>query len=172
VNSPESWVCWYFEAREDSGAKAIDLVSSRGWIYAKKCGAAKCKSETRHSTKEGFYVCGACGAIWPFTERYSLKGEVQSSPRTGHFESAISRLVDVGCAFNQLVNDPKWKWKGRLFVAHAMGWSYNDLLDDGPVAWKDAPPDIWTHWKVRSSIHAARREWRRLLRVAGIETTD
>lgn len=177
MKSPEWWIAWYHEKRQDAGAQAIDLVSSRGWVYEKVCGAdlpggKKCDSEIRHSTKEGFYACGKCGGLWPFHERYALKGEVQTSPRPDHFEDSIARLVDVGCAYARLMDDPSWKWKARLFVAHSLGWSYNELLDEGPVAWPDAPPDIFTHWKVRNGINAARRHWRRLLNEIGIQTTS
>lgn len=177
MKSPEYWITWYHARREDSGAQAIDLVSSRGWIYEPRCGAElpngkKCESETRHSTKEGFYVCGQCGGIWPFHERFSLKGEVQTSGRHDHFEESIARLVDVGCAYDKLMNGDGWKWKARLFVAHAMGFSYNELVEQGPVDWPDAPPDLFTHWKVRNSILVARRHWQRLLQDIGIQTTN
>jgi hypothetical protein len=175
VKSPEWWINWYFERHQDAGARAIDLVSSRGWVYEPVCGAdlpggKKCESETRHSTKEGFYACGQCGALWPFEEKFELKGSVQSSPRPGYFEESISRMVDVGVAYHKLTTRPAWKWKARLFVAHAMGWSYSELLDQGPVAWPEAPPDLWTPWKVRNSVLAARRVWQRLLSDAGIAT--
>ncbi|NJK88563.1 MAG: hypothetical protein HC923_03625 [Myxococcales bacterium] len=175
MKSPEWWISWYHQRREDSGAQAIDLVSSRGWIYNKVCGAqlphAKvCRSTRRVSTKEGFYVCAQCGGLWPFHERFSFKGEVQTTPRADHFENSIARLVDVGCAYARLLEMPGWKWKARMFIAHALGWSYSELETDGPVAWPDAPPDIFTPWKIRNAIHSARRQWQRLLSEIGIPT--
>lgn len=173
--SAEDVIRWYFTKRENVGAPAIDLVASRGWIYADKCGAKLlhgevCQSEVRHSTKQGFYVCGRCGNLWHFDEAYSLKGEVQTSPRPDHFESKISRVVDVGRTYHHFVEDPRWKWKARIFVASALGWSDRELLDEGPVAFAAAGSAIrWTPWGVRSARSEARREWVRRLRGIGID---
>lgn len=171
----EDWIRWYFAKREDSGAPAVDLVASRGWVYAQVCGAKHpngtlCGSTTRHSTRNGFYVCGVCGSLWPFTERYSLKGEVQTSPRADHFETAISRLVDVGRVYTDFIEDRKWKWKARVFVAHALGWSDSEILDEGPVAFRGAGAAIrWTPWGVRTARRDARIEWLRRLQTIGID---
>ena len=170
------WIRWYFAKREEAGAPAIDLVASRGWIYKPVCGAELahgkvCDSKVRHSTKHGFYVCGVCGNLWRFEEAFSLVGEVQTSPRADHFEESISTLVDVGRLYSLFVDDPRWRWKARLYVANVLGWSRADLLAEGPAAFAEAGAAIrWTPWGVRTAIHEARQEWARRLRTIGIVT--
>ena len=178
--TPETLVRWYYETREDLGAPALDIVKSRGRVYLKVCGSTSkesrrrrgaqgpCSSKVRHLNGEGVYVCGRCGATWPYRDRFALRGEVQESKRSGRFEDAKARWVDIGVLLDKFLSDPGWTWQARLFVDNARGMSRRDLARRGRELYPDADFD-WSEWQVRQAIEHGREEWVRRLVNAGID---
>lgn len=150
------------------GARALDVVDSEGRYYLRRC--AKCAFRIRHwSYKQKSWVCGKCGAPWPYRDRYLLKGAVQRSPRPGaaeeHATSIASkhRLVQL---LRDFVADEHWKFEARAYVACATEWSRRDVAEAGPELMPDFP-HAWTEDRVRGLVRRGRREWGRRLREAG-----
>lgn len=122
-----------YDIENPPGAPALDPVDSEGRYYLKRCKAIikgkQCPSKLRHPTKSGFYVCGRCGAIWPFHDRYMMKSAVQRSRNIGAAESWFigrirtdtpthGRLRDIFWALNE---DENLHWAWRIYVAVASG---------------------------------------------------
>lgn len=178
--SPDGLIRWYYTVGEDLGAPGIDYVKSRGRVYLKVCGSTSkesrrrrgnvqgpCPSKLRHLTAEGEYVCGRCGAVWRYRDRFALRGEVQESVRSGSFEDAKSRWVDVGVQLAQFLEDPGFRWESRLYVANVCGHSVRDLVKYGPT-WFPEANFPWHRDGVHKRVVVGREEWTRRLAVAEI----
>ena len=179
--TPDGLVRWYYTLREDVGAPSLDLVKSRGRIYAEHCeSTAKesrrarswsnepCPSTTRVMNKDTVWVCGRCGTPWRYWDRLQLRGEVQESKRRDGFEHARGRHVDVGVLIARFLEDPDWRWESRLYVANANGRSIRRLVQYGPSDFPEAPFP-WNRTRVHELVVAGRREWMRRLGRAGID---
>lgn len=183
VQSAEGWVRWYFLRRADS-ARALDLLDSRGIMYAKTCNSESkrsrkargvsegaCRSRSKHRTGTGTYVCSRCGDIWPSRIRFLLRGSVQTSARPDHFEHQIARRVNVGVALARLTEDQEalCRKEGLLYVASAMGKSARQLANLAPTLWPNLPPP-WGKTEIARAILRGRARWIEELTRIGIET--
>jgi len=175
--TPDGWIRWYYTTLDDAGAPGLDIVESRGRVYKKRC--AVCPSRTKHSTKDGGYKCGRCGADWPFDERLRLKGEISCSARVrgnrvvnvpqrsaGGSERRISRRVDVGVLLARFLADPAWRQRGRYYVANTLGHPLRALELEAHVAWAGFAPA--SRSSIGRMVAEARVEWSIRLEVAGL----
>lgn len=184
MRTAEEWVRWYIARREDAGATALDLLDSRGIVYALVCRSTSrdsrkarkvsegaCSSRRKQQTKDGGYVCARCGDPWPYEIRFLLRGVVQTSTRPDYFEHRISTQVDVGRAFSRLVFDPELRRRkeGRLFVATALGHPIRSLSTNGPKAWPDLPPP-WGRTEIAEAALRGRNRWIDELSAVGIDS--
>lgn len=154
-------------------AQAQNPVDSEGRYYLRQCG--KCKVRHRHPTSEGGYVCGKCGAPWPYRDRYLLKGHVQTSRTVGAAEAAflgrirtdrptVNALAEVFWSLSQ--GEDPWPW--RVYVAAAgVGYSFRDLEARGQEILPGAPFAFSTS-AISRRYHAGRAAWADGLRKAGL----
>ena len=179
--TPDGLVRWYCTTRADMGAPGLDPVKARGWIFAARCEstsresrrarhgeAGPCESDVRHATKTGTWVCGRCGVLWRSWERHQLRGEVQEPARGDGFERARGHWIDVGIQLQRFLEDARWRWESRLYVANANGHTLRWLVRYGPSEFPEAPFP-WRKWKLAGLVQAGRAEWMRRLRLARIE---
>ena len=172
VLTAEEWVRWYFARRGDT-ARALDLLDSRGIVYAKTCGSDSrksrkargvsegvCHSKKKHRTDAGGYVCARCGDPWRFNIRFLLRGVVQTSARHDHFEHQIARRVDVGTAMARLTEDSDLlrRKEGLLYIASVMGMPVRRLAEFAPQKWPELPPP-WGRTEISGAILRGRNLW-------------
>jgi len=118
------------------------------------------------SNKQREYVCHRCGELWKY--RYQLRGEVQESVKPAGFEGSISRWTDVGKQLHDFLNDDRYRWESRFFVANVMGATIRWLVQYGPTEFPEASFS-WNRWQVHERVKAGEREWTRRLISAGID---
>lgn len=162
--SPDGWIWWYYKTRDSFAAPALNYVDSTGRIYRKRC--RQCKGRKRHGTKGGDWVCGHCGADWPYVDRHIFKGEVQKSRRIYDFGHRHARYFDVARVLREFIDDQEWKWAARLYVANVMGYSLRRLAEGFRQTYPDAPHFEKT--KITEKISEARKEWQRRLQSIGV----
>lgn len=142
---------WYYRARNGATAPGVDFVDSTGRVYADRCA---CGFRSRHTNSMRVYVCASCGEQWDYSDRYMMKGEVQTSPRAGAFENANARMVQVGYILDRQLADPKWRWDTRLYIATVMGYLIDDRFAD---RFQETFPDAPGPWSRRSLFKRTRR---------------
>lgn len=161
--SPDSVIVEYFSRREE-GARAFDVVDSTGRRYNKRC--RKCHRSVRHQKGSGEWVCGHCGEDWPYYDRYMMKGQVSTSPRTDVVDEQMAALADIGLQLDRFLSDPRWKWAGRAYVSSVLGFDLPDIVRAMRVAWAGAP--VMGINEVYREIGRARLEWGNRLSQVGI----
>lgn len=180
--SPKTLIRWYYSVRDDLGAPSLHPVKAEGRVYNKVCGATTKKSRFARgratgpcpgrlriwSDKQKEYVCHRCGELWKYRYRYQLRGEVQESVKPAGFEGSISRWTDVGKQLHDFLNDDRYRWESRLFVANVMGSTIRWLVQYGPTEFPEASFS-WNRWQVHERVKAGEREWTRRLISAGID---
>jgi len=169
--TPEGWIRWYYDTRESFGAPALNYVDSTGRIYAKECGSKTrgktCRSKHRHCKNDGVWVCGRCGSVWKFWDRYLLKGEVSISLRPKGFDDQNARYFDVGRLLSRFYADHGHD--ARVFAIHAMGASEREIAERFADPHDQDRP--WSRSTVHRVLADARREWVEKLRSAGIKVS-
>lgn len=173
--TPDGLIRWYYETVADCGAPGLDIVDSRGRVYGKKC--EHCPSVHRHSKKDGEWVCGRCGADWPYDDRFLLKGEVSRQARVrgdrvssvpqrsaGGSERRISRRVDIGVLLDAFMRE--CRPGARYYVSNALGYSIRELAAEAHLAWAGYPE--LSRSEIGRLIGAARLEWSTRVEVAGL----
>jgi len=175
--TPDGWINWYFEQRDQLGAGGQGLVRTTGRIYHPTCDAILRRSGGRRTCGSphrrwkittGIWVCAACGSDWPYDERVQLRGEVQESRRGGH-DPAHVRWIDVGATLRRFLDAERWHWESRLYVANAVGRSIRRLVELGSAEFSNLEPDFnWTKRQLHDRVVTGRNEWTRRLRGVGI----
>lgn len=144
---------------------AQDMVDSRGRVYAKGCG--DCGGHLRHwKEAEELWVCGHCGAPWPWEDRLIPKGEVQRSIRPGEHEERLAGLARFGYELNAMLRSDHWRWKAQVLVGYAVtSATYGDIAwHANECGWPTPHGDRqWTESMARWHAGEARRELRRRL---------
>lgn len=163
MSTPKSLLRWYFMVKDSHGAPALSFIDSTGRLYAKHC--TKCKAKLRHHKKDGFPVCGFCGAAWAFVDRHIMKGEIQRTLKTSGHELKNAKQFDVGrLVHNLLQSDPI---PGHLYVANSMHMPIRQLVEVGPEYWPDWKFS-WSRHAVHQAIKQGAELWERSLSDAGI----
>lgn len=159
--SPDGWVRFYYERRDNSSAASFNMVDSTGRVFAASCD--KCGRRRRKQTPTLEFVCAnfKCKAPWPFKPAFVLRGVVQTSVKTDHGENRMSRYLDVARELARFLTENGTV--GRIYVAAALGYGRDAILKMGPNAWPgDEFP--WTEWNVRKAIREGREAWATKLR--------
>jgi len=160
MTTPDGWIRYYYEKRDNAGASAFNLVDSTGRVFAGACD--KC-GKRRKQTPTLEWECAnfKCKAPWPYKPAYVLRGVVQTSLKPDHGEARLSRYLDVARELGRFLEEQGTA--GRIYVAAALGHSRMEILERGPRAWPgDAFP--WTEWNVRKAIREGREAWETKLR--------
>lgn len=157
----------YYRMRDSFGAPALNFVDSTGRMHADTC--AKCGGKKRHETKVGDWVCGHCGANWPYVDRFIFKGEVQKSPSSRTFDDVHARYFDVARALDGLLR--AIPWDARLYIANVMGYNLRQLERDFPITFPEATGSF-SRRSISRRIKVAREAWTSRLRAIKIRVTE
>ncbi len=162
----DDYVRFYYRTRDSFGAPALNFVDSTGRMFADKCEYALegkqskiCGSKERKMCPDGTWICAnhRCTKPWAYVDAYIFKGEVQKSVRIHTFDGPNALYFDIARLLFLFLNDGEWRWTGRLYVAHAMGWTMRRLVDDFRKHYPDAPPFQLTQTHHR--VGQGRLEW-------------
>lgn len=159
----DGWLRFYYATRDSIGAPGLDFVDSTGRVFAKRCDA--CEGKKRHGTKLGDYVCGHCGAPWPYVDQQIFKGEVQKTARCGSFDDSLGRYFDVAKLLGEFMKEHPWD--AKLYIAHVVaGLSFAEL---GPEFERRFARPPLSKSSAYRRVQSARAAWDRKLRRAGID---
>lgn len=176
ARTPSEWLRWYRRERDQLGAPGFNPVMQEGRYYFKTCRAmrrttkgtrARCGSKLKHATVDGNYVCGRCGAAWPFEIRVQLKGAFQVSRRVGASEARLTTLVEVGHLIERMHRSRRWRWQMRCFWAVTFGLRW-DLACSQMIR----APFAWTKSRFYKLAVEGRVEFRRRLLLADLKVSS
>jgi hypothetical protein len=152
-----------------------------GRVYAPKCG--ECSGKTKNETLLGLYVCGNCGAEWPFVDVDAAAAFKRKRASKGNMTwpfmyvkptmvkkadtraLALAEVVEVGIVLGEMEGDTYWGHAVSLWVAYVLGdATYEDLgtlaNEQGWDTWRpDAGGRLWTGQKVEWAVRRARGEF-------------
>lgn len=166
---PDGLLRKWWSSITDAKAPGLRMVDSEGRYYLKRC---KCGHRIRHwKSKEppGRWVCGRCGADWPYRDRYMLKGSVQRTPDPGIRDRILSDVASIGVLASRFLDDDAWRWEARLYVAKAIsGLSARDFQREVREIVPDYPGPR-SLGAVMRRVTDGRKEWIRRLAAAGYD---
>ena len=139
---PDEWVRWYARRASELGAPGQLSITQHARIYdpgCKSCGYRLRNTKTK-GVEEPVEVCGGCGALWGYEDRYGLRimepkrrrrgGRVPSDDKMIRFLERHGSLARIDGVIARMYSSRKTKWSARVYFAHALGWSTREIADE------------------------------------------
>jgi len=163
--SPEGYVraCWQHLG---AGAPGLNFVDSTGRYYYKTCRG--CRARIRHySSKKDRFVCGKCGADWPYEDRILAKGVVQRTRQVDLGNEKMSRTSGIVVLLDRFIHEEGWI--AKIFVVKVVtDQSYEEMAKAGRPKGFRGFPKPWSPKCISDAVRDGRAEWARRLAKAGL----